>query len=129
MSAGAALRRGQRAAEALMVDTLHIGRGSGEVDPFTGEPETVAVYEGAGKIQTFEPYETVLEVGGSSVVQQRYAVHVPVDAGPFRVGDVVEVVFSGNPNLAGTRYRVAGLNLKSFQTAQRLLVDTYPEVE
>lgn len=94
-------------------------------DPVTKVYETVewVVYGGPEhpeqtcKIQSFRPYETVSTSGGRAVVTQRTEVHVPVGAGPFQIGDVFTV--------EGHRFdlRVAGLDEKSIQTMQRLLVD------
>lgn len=69
------------------------------------------------KIQSFRPYETVSTSGGRAIVTQRTEVHVPVGAGPFKIGDVFTV--EGHPY----DLRVAGLDDKSIQTMQRLLVD------
>lgn len=121
MSARSALLAGRRRAESLMVDTLSITRPSGEVDPFTGQPiNPEPVYEGRGKIQTFRPHESLPEAGGAQWVTQRYEAHLPVDAGPVRADDTVEVVASVNPHLVGRRYRVAAPDVKSMQTAQRV---------
>lgn len=119
----------QAQAESLMVDTCTITR-EGEgwvVDPDTGRevpaPPTT-VYEGKCKVQTYEPHERTPDVGGSTEVIQRYHVHVPVTAGPFEVGDVVTITSGANdPTTSGRTFRVAGLHEKTWQTAQRLLVD------
>lgn len=69
------------------------------------------------KVQGFRPYETVVASGGRDITVQRTEIHVPIGAGPFMVGDIFEV--------EGHRFplRVAGLDDKSIQTMQRLLVD------
>lgn len=89
-------------------------------DPATGKTSVqpaVVVYEGRCKVQSFRPYETVVISGGRPVVEQRTEIHVPVGAGPFRVGDVWTV--DGFDYV----FRVGGVDEKSLQTAQRLLVD------
>lgn len=107
-----------------MTDTVRVSRPSGEPDPLTGKPTLELLYEGPGKVQSFRPHEQAFEVVGATVVTGRREVHVPVSAGEFRVGDVVDVVASSlRPDLVGNRYRVAFPDEKTYQTAQRLLVD------
>jgi hypothetical protein len=125
MTAASTVRAGRRAAEALMVDTCTIDRITGEA---TGEDGRVTPtyadpppYAGKCKLQTYEPYEQTPEVGGSTPTVQRYSLHVPVTAGPLEVGDVATV--------GARRFRIAGLHRKSFQTAQRLLVDEITTAE
>lgn len=114
----------RRQAESFMTDTVHIGRPVGNPDPLTGKPEFETVYEGRGKVQSFRPYETALEVAGATVIQGRREVHIPYNVGPVVTGDVVTIVASRNqPLLAGQQFRVAFPDLKTIQTAQRLLVD------
>lgn len=122
-----ALPEMRAAAESLMVDTLRIERVSavGVEDGQGGITyPTFIVYEGKGKIQTYEPYEQTPVVGGATFVKQRYSAHIPWDAGEFEPGDVVQLVASRFPvSAAGRKYRVAGVHEKTLQTAQRLLVD------
>lgn len=117
-------------AESLMTSTLRVTRlDPATIDRRTGEGERVTVYEGRGKVQTYEPYESDRERVSGTVVVQRYHVHVPVTAGPFEVGDLVEVVASPTmPHAVGDVFRVAGLHEKSHQTAQRLLADEITNV-
>lgn len=127
MSLDSAIQAGRRAAEHLMVDRIIISRVSrvGVEDGLGGETfPLIPVYEGVGKIQTYEPYEQTPNVGGASIVMQRYSVHVPWDAGVFEPGDVVKVLEARwDVSSIGREYRVAGLHEKTLQTAQRLLVD------
>ena len=96
-------------------------------DGYDVPPQPATVYEGRCKVATYEPYEATPDVGGKTVVQQRYSVHVPVSAGPFEVGDVVTITASAQlPATTGRTFRVAGLHEKTWQTAQRLLVDEGP---
>lgn len=114
----------RRAAESLMTDVVRISRPGGTPDPLTGQPAVELVYEGPGKVQSFRPYERVADVVGAAVVVSRREVHVPADAGEFRVGDVVDVLESRTqPAVVGNTYRVAFPDEKTHQTAQRLLVD------
>lgn len=128
MSASA-IQAGRRAAERLMVDQVRISRVSKvPVEDGLGGvtyPETL-VYEGVGKVQTYEPYEQTPAVGGTTIVLQRYSIHVPWDAAIFEPGDVVVIVAARwEVASVGREYRVAGLHEKSLQTAQRLLVDEF----
>lgn len=118
-------RSRRRRAVKLMAAHLEITRAdTSQRDPITGESRRAAIYDGPGKIQTYEPHETAHQVGGGTVVTQRYAVHVPVSAGPFEIGDLVYVVESPTmPHAVGDVFRVAGLHEETHQTAQRLLVD------
>lgn len=114
-----------------MVDTCTITRADPDApwvpDPETGydvPPPPATVYEGRCKVATYEPYEATPDVGGKTVVQQRYSIHVPVSAGPFEVGDLVTITGSANlPATTGRTFRIAGLHEKTWQTAQRLLTD------
>ncbi len=115
----ATLRRGQRLAESLMVDSCVCVRPGVKVTLPNGDDgfEDVPVYSGRCKVQSFRPYETNIESAGRPVVTQRLEVHVPVGTGPFKIGDVFTVEGHSVP------LRVAGVDEKSMQSAQRLLVD------
>jgi hypothetical protein len=87
----------------------------------TTDPETGAalvkrdvVWMGNCRVQQREVLAQVDEAVAATVTTQRIQLHVPVDAGPFRVGDLA---------LVGSRvFRVEGLHVKDEQTAQRLPV-------
>lgn len=125
-----ALPRMQARAEALMVDACTISRIAfpGDVGD-DGRPivDEALKYAGACKVATYEPHEQIRESAGTTQVIQRYSVHVPTDAGPFEVGDVVRITASaGLPSTLGRTFRIEGLLEKTWQTAQRLLVDEHP---
>lgn len=82
-------------------------------DGFTDLP----VYSGKCKVQSQRPYESVINSASRPAVVQRLEVHVPIGAGPFQIGDVFTV--AGHPY----PLRVGGVDDKTIQTAQRLLVD------
>lgn len=120
------IRTGQRRAERLMQSRGLCERPTEAVsheDGTTGVTftpvygDTDCPWAGKCKVQSFRPYETVLISGGRPVVEQRTEVHVPVSAGPFKVGDVWTI--SG----FDYKFRVSGVDEKTLQTAQRLLVD------
>lgn len=118
---------GRRAAERLMTDHIVINRVTGSsVDPLTGEdvPELVQVYEGKGKLQSFEGHEGSREVIAHSSVVQRMSIHLPVDSYRSSVGDVVRIVHSSDPLLVGRDYRVTQeAPFKTHATAYRIFVD------
>jgi hypothetical protein len=86
----------------------------------TTDPETGAavvkrdlVWMGNCRVQQ-RSAPAVAESVEATVTTQRIELHVPVDAGPFRVGDLA---------LVGPRvFRVEGLHVKDDATAQRLPV-------
>lgn len=112
---------GRVEAEAIMLDSCVIERAPEE--PWVTDPETgrdvpapwTEVYAGRCKVQSQQPYEITPDVGGATETVQRYMVHVPVGVGPVRIGDRVVA--------RGRTFRVAGEHDKTFQTAQRLIVD------
>ena len=111
-------------AEAMMVETVRVDRVTGTTSDEYGNPVVELLdpppYVGKAKIQTYEPYEATPNVAGSTVVMQRYSVHVPVGAGPFQVGDFITRTTPGKPERV---LRVGGTHDKTYQTAQRLLCD------
>lgn len=119
----------QAAAVSMMRDTCRIERDSSDewvITPNGREvpAPSVVVYEGPCKIATYQSYEQNPEVAGMTETLQRYAVHVPVAAGPFEVGDLITIAASAHrPSSTGRTFRVAALHEKTWQTAQRLLVD------
>lgn len=118
MTAKAALLAGQRAAERLMTDSCTVSRVVTVVDPveYTTSEQEVEVWAGRCKVTTYEPDAIDLVSAGRPVTTQEYRLHVPNGAGPFRVGDLA--VVAGYPHV----FRIDGLLLKTFQTAQRLKV-------
>ena len=132
MTASDLIARGRAAAERLKTDTVTVTRvtagASGPLDPVTGLPstpeETVTVYTGAGKIQTYEPHESARKSGEHVWIEQRYHLHLPITADEVDVGDTVTVTSSvTDPQLTGRAYRVAGEHAKTWATARRLLLD------
>lgn len=125
MSARAAIMQGRRMAESLMVDTWIVYKlDKDQADPLTGEALRVVVYEGKGKVQSYEGYEQTPEVIGHMATVQRMSLHLPI--GPYRpqVGHVAHCVTSLDPNLVGTEYRMTqDAPFKTFATAYRVFVD------
>lgn len=125
------LAAARREAEALMLDTCRADRVARvDDDDDIGDATVVyvdpPVYEGRCKVQTYEPHERVVNIGGASRVLQRYRLDVPWNAGPFRVGDLITItaaLSASAVHASESRYRVAGLHEKTLQSAQRLLVE------
>lgn len=115
----------QAHAESMMADTCVIEREpDGDSDWVIGEDGIespapwVRVYAGRCKVQSYMAYEQDVVIAATTETKQRYLIHVPVAAGPFAPGDRVTVTSMGNRT-----FRVAGPHRKTWQTAQRLLVD------
>lgn len=141
MTAVTALRRGRAAALTQMVDACVISRpGSPVTDPDTGEVTTpmVQMYPdpawpeehpwraGPCKVQTYEPQETVLEIGTAVMTRQRYQVQIPAESYPAMLGDVIEITAAAlDQQLVGRRYRVVALLHKTMATAYRLGVEEH----
>lgn len=125
MSAISALLDGRRAALALMIDTAQVWRsGGGALDPDTFEPIDSLVYDGPVKVQSYEAFERAAEVGGSTVVVQRYRIDIPVGSFDPKPADVFTITSSVlDPLLVGRRFRVAAPFHKTGATAYRIPVD------
>ena len=125
MSARAAIMQGRRMAESLMVDSWVVYKlDMDDVDPLTGEAVRVTVYEGKGKLTSYEGYEQTPEVVGHTATVQRLSLHLPVTSYRPQVGHVAVCVDSLDPNLVGTEYRMTqDAPFKTFATAYRVFVD------
>lgn len=112
-----ALRRGQRNAESLMVDHVVVTRVVETKDAAGYEVDDERpVWSGPCKVQSYEPDSVLYVSAGRPVETQEHRLHVPVDAGPFQMGDIAAV--EGYPR----RFRISGLFEKTFATAQRLKI-------
>lgn len=125
MSARAAIMQGRRMAERLMVDRWVVYKlDMDDVDPLTGEAVRTTVYEGKGKLQSWEGYEQNTESVGHTSTIQRLSLHLPVTEYRPQVGHVAVCVESLDPNLVGTEYRISqDAPFKTFSTAYRVFVD------
>lgn len=124
------LRRGRRAAEALMVDTCRIERpGASVTDPETGvvSPSYTLVYEGPCKVQQTLAQSSTVESGGAVYTVQDTRLDIPVGAGPIDIDDRVTMLTGVyDPALLGSVYRVTELFKASLKTAQRSRVEELP---
>ena len=125
MSARAAIMQGRRMAERLMVDSWVVYKlDMNDVDPLTGEAVRVTVYEGKGKLQSWEGYEQNTESVGHTSTIQRLSLHLPVTSYRPQVGHVAVCIDSLDPSLIGTEYRISqDAPFKTFSTAYRVFVD------
>lgn len=127
MGAMRAVRRGRQMAERLMIDTWRIDRPTGKMvtnPDFTVTPELVTVYEGKGKLQTFEGHETTVTAAAGTVSVQRSSLHVPVGALRSQPGDIATCVTSLDPLLEGRRFRIVqDYPVKTMATSYRMFVD------
>jgi hypothetical protein len=139
MSASTAIRRGRRAAEALMVDSCTITRGGGGqvFDPATGQYVTTpgeTLYSGPCRVKPQNTADRVVESGGQAVSLWPFVVSVPMALEPyedefgdayktvaFQVDDLVTVTASQlDTAMVGLVLRVRQVALGSHLTARRL---------
>lgn len=129
MTVHSALLAGRAAAETLMRATVLVERETGQItfdpDGTNARRETIVVYEGRGKIQSYEGHEQPVMTAGQAVAMLRTRVDVPVGSGPFIPGDRVTVLANpDDPMLEGVSLRIAALSpFKSMATAYRVFAD------
>lgn len=113
-----ATRTGRRLALSMMVESVSVVRPTRTRDPITFVESVVEapVWSGPCKVTTYEPDAIDRVSAGRPVSSQEDRLHVPVDAGPFEIGDLAYVKGYGRV------YRIDGLIEKTFETAQRLKV-------
>lgn len=118
----------REAAESMMTDTWTVYRTGAEVlNETTGnyEPVTTTVYDGPGKLQSFESYEQTPEAGGHQFTQMRPTLHLPVNesSANVRPDDVAVCTASTmDADLVGTEVTVNGVQSKTYMTARRFPV-------
>ncbi|MFW6092226.1 MAG: DUF6093 family protein [Actinomycetota bacterium] len=130
MSVSALVARGRRRAEALMADECTIRPVTGQdTDPDSGEVTFTygdPVYSGKCKIQNQRLRYPETPAGGqhewTTAVTE---IHLPVtsDAGDVEAGHVVEIDSSDNSSNEGRRLRVESTDVKTHQTAIRLVCE------
>jgi hypothetical protein len=129
MSAVAALLRGRVRAEALMVDACTIRPATAHAtDTSTGVVSTTygdPVYSGRCKVQRLRgAFPSNPEGGEHRWTVAPAEVHVPVaGTAGIRVGHLIEITASLDPNIVGRLFRVRSGDRKTFQTAIRLQVE------
>lgn len=125
----AALPELRAQAESMMITPCRISRtGTVTANPDTGADVIIPgakVYAGGCKVQAREGQPQPAESGTATVIAQSLEVHVPASSGPYRKGDLVEILDrpDGAAAVVERRFRVEGLHRKTWQTAQRLQVE------
>lgn len=122
-------------AESMMTSTWRIdrqrvegGKPVANVVAHKTIPVRDEVYQGKGKLQTYEGHEVALPAGPSTVVQQRMSLHLPVGAFRPLPGDVATCLTSTDPLMVGKRVRVVqAAPFKEHATAYRVFVDELVE--
>ena len=135
----ALLDRARRKAEQLMTDRVRIERLTGRmsVDPETGlsEPESVLVYEGPAKLQTYggiAQQSAASATGDTSnlggvVPVWSLRLDLPISVVDARSGDIAMVVASRDAALTGNQLRLINLQSeKTHATARRWNVQEIP---
>ena len=129
MGLEATLRRGRRAAEALMSSTVEVRRFTGETtiddDTLIETPVYDVIYEGRAKVASYEAFEQTPEVSGGVVTVVRLRVDFPVGSFVANPGDACHVLSdSSDPLLAGRVYRLTvSAPYKSHATAYRVAAE------
>lgn len=127
MSIGSLLARGQRAAEALMLDACTVKYQSGvSFNNTTGrdEPTFTTRFSGRCKVQERGVQSVERDAGAREVTILRTYVHLPISAGAVEVDDVVTITAAEfDAQLVGRVFRVLAPSGKSFATARRLEVE------
>ena len=135
----ALLDRARRKAEQLMTDRVRIERLTGRmsVDPETGlsAPESVLVYEGPAKLQTYggiAQQSAASATGDTSnlggvVPVWSLRLDLPISVVDARSGDIAMVVASRDAALTGNQLRLINLQSeKTHATARRWNVQEIP---
>lgn len=87
-------------------------------------PITEQVYDGIGKLQTYEAYEQSGTAGPATTQTQRMTLHLPVGSYMPHPGDIATCTASSDPLLVGRRMRIAQvMPSKEHATAYRCFVD------
>lgn len=90
----------------------------------TPTPTLATVYEGRGKLQSYEGNESRAGIEGSSVTVQRLSIHFPVGAFTPTPGDIATCTASTDPAIVGRRFHVSqSWPVKEHATAYRVAVD------
>lgn len=127
MSTLAVLQAGREAAERLMRTTVRITRPTGDVS-FTGltpVKDSVDVYVGRAKLQSYEGYEQERTSVDANITSVRVRLDLPVGAVVVEPGDRVDVLECvDDPGMSGRSLRVSGIApYKSMATAYRVYAD------
>lgn len=127
MSIGGILARGQRAAEALMLDACTVKYATGtSFNSSTGLDETTYTtrFTSACKVQARELQSNERDAGGAERTTVRLSVHLPISAGAVETDDILTITAAPHDSqLVGRVFRILAPGGKSFATARRLEVE------
>ena len=127
MSRASAIAAGRRAALKGMTDTWTVYRVGLEWSDATGADveTTTTVYDGPGKLQSFESYEQNPNAGGHEYTVMRPHLHLPLEGTSADVEpkDVAVCTASvADASMVGIEVKVEGRQLKTYMTARRFPV-------
>ena len=127
MSRASAIAAGRRAAVKGMTDTWTVYRVGLEWSDAAGAnvAVTTTVYDGPGKLQTFESYEQTPNAGGHEYTVMRPTLHLPLgaEAADVTVLDIAVCTASvADVAMVGVKVKVEGRQLKTYMTARRFPV-------
>lgn len=119
------LRQGRHAAERRMVDTCTIRRRTGETtDDFSGTVTATYLspdpYAGKCRVQQHPARAEEQDAGQDYLRLLRLEVQLPISAIGLKVGDVVTLTTSRDPDLLGREFRVRDLAHKTDATSRRV---------
>lgn len=100
--------------EGDMVDEVLVQRGdAGTFDPTTGVTtgmtNAVTVYQGKARLPKVSPSGDI-SLGDGEIPSRQVECQIPWDSAPVFINDVVSIVTSIDPQLAGSTWRVAGVD-------------------
>lgn len=127
MSAADAILRGRARAEMLHTDRYNVLRPTGMSEPDENNWEPVPTYSTihsgiAGKFQTGQAQARDTETPGVIVAETSLFWHTSLAFEGILTGDIVVCLEAEDPDLVGTRARIAGPFLKSWATSRRFQV-------
>ncbi len=124
MSRATALKRGQLAAEAGMVDACLIRRRTGSAtdrDTGASTPTYATVYSGPCKVQNSRAEAGRSDVGEDYLLLLRLEVHLPMSVTGLQAGnEIVITAATYDADLPGRVFRIHDLAHKTFATARRV---------
>lgn len=115
----ARLTAGRRLAESIMADTVTVLRPSTStaLDTATGLLNVAApstIYRGSCRVRMLgDQNESTAAIGERHTTTIRFAVWMPVDVPEIRIGDLVQIDSSDDPQLSGRRLRVVSVPLRT----------------
>jgi len=126
VTARSAVRRGQRLAAKLMLETCSVTRRTGRtLDPATDKDTDTfsTIYAGQCRVKPLTVSQQV-EAGQVAVELRRYVVAIPMSSpANVRRGDIVTVTVSADPEVVGRPLVVIDIALGELATARRLTVE------